>query len=43
MILLDGNVLVYAHRAETERHEQCRSWLDENLTRRSAVWCLTSH
>ena len=31
MILLDVNVLVYAHREECERHEEYRRWLE-------AVW-----
>lgn len=30
MILLDVNVLVYAHRADTERHAEYKTWL-ENL------------
>jgi toxin-antitoxin system PIN domain toxin len=37
VILLDVNVLVYAHRAETERHEQYRRWLEEQLD--SSVGC----
>lgn len=28
MILLDVNVLVYAHREDTERHSEYRSWLE---------------
>lgn len=28
MYLMDVNVLVYAHRADVEQHEQCRDWLE---------------
>lgn len=31
MILLDVNVLVYAHREETERHREYRNWLEKTL------------
>lgn len=40
MILLDVNVLVYAHREETERHEEYRRWLEEQLD--SAIGCAVS-
>ena len=40
MILLDVNVLVSAHRAETERHNQYRSWLEAQLD--SAIGCAVS-
>jgi predicted nucleic acid-binding protein len=29
MLLLDVNVLVYAHREEIPRHTEYRSWLEE--------------
>jgi len=31
MILLDVNVLVYAHREDTEAHAEYRTWLEEHL------------
>ena len=31
MILLDVNVLVYAHREDTESHSEYRSWLEQHL------------
>lgn len=31
MILLDVNVLVYAHREETDRHNEYRRWLETQL------------
>ena len=31
MILLDVNVLVYAHREDTERHPEYRAWLEQRL------------
>ena len=31
MILVDVNVLIYAHREETERHEKFRAWLEDVL------------
>ena len=31
MILLDVNVLVYAHREDTARHSEFRSWLESRL------------
>ena len=31
MILLDVNVLVYAHREDAERHAEYRSWLESTL------------
>ena len=31
MILLDVNVLVYAHREDTPEHEAFRSWLEETV------------
>ena len=31
MILLDVNVLVYAHREDAPRHEEYRSWLEDAL------------
>lgn len=31
MILLDVNVLVYAHREDAERHSEYRSWLESAL------------
>lgn len=31
MILLDVNVLVYAHREETDRHNEYRRWLEAQL------------
>ncbi|MGA7304507.1 MAG: type II toxin-antitoxin system VapC family toxin [Rhodothermales bacterium] len=35
MILVDVNVLVYAHRADTDRHEEYRAWLE-------ALWAAPS-
>jgi toxin-antitoxin system PIN domain toxin len=32
MLLADVNVYVYAHRRESERHEEFRSWLEQRLT-----------
>ncbi|WP_433788125.1 type II toxin-antitoxin system VapC family toxin [Actinomycetospora sp. CA-101289] len=32
MLLADVNVLVYAHRPESDRHEERRTWLAEALT-----------
>jgi len=40
LILLDVNVLVYAHREETDRHEEFRRWLEEQLD--SAIGCAVS-
>jgi toxin-antitoxin system PIN domain toxin len=40
VILLDVNVLVYAHREETDRHEEYRSWLEEQLD--SSTGCAVS-
>ena len=40
MILLDVNVLVYAHREEAERHKEYRSWLEAQLD--SAIGCAVS-
>jgi len=31
VILLDVNVLVYAHREETDRHADHRRWLEQTL------------
>jgi predicted nucleic acid-binding protein len=31
MILLDVNVLVYAHREDAARHVACRRWLESSL------------
>ena len=36
MILADVNVLVYAHREESERHEEYRAWLEGQLSGGSA-------
>jgi uncharacterized protein len=33
MILLDVNVLVYAHRQDAERHPDYRNWLERQLTK----------
>lgn len=32
MILPDVNVLVYAHRPDTDRHDQYRAWLEEAVS-----------
>lgn len=40
MILLDVNVLVYAHREETDRHKEYRRWLERQLD--SAMGCAVS-
>jgi len=32
MILVDANILVYAHVEENEYHERARAWLDERLS-----------
>ncbi len=37
MILLDVNVLVYAHREETDRHGEYRRWLEKQLD--SSIGC----
>lgn len=29
MILADVNVLVYAHRVDSDRHAECRAWLED--------------
>ena len=29
MILMDANVLIYAHRSDSENHERYRDWLEE--------------
>lgn len=31
MILLDANVLIYAHREDTAQHEQYRAWLESKI------------
>lgn len=31
MILVDANLLIYAHVSEFEQHERARAWLDEQL------------
>ena len=36
MILIDVNVLVYAHREECERHEEFRHWLEDLWTQQSS-------
>ena len=33
MILVDANLLVYAHVADFEQHERARAWLDDQLAR----------
>jgi toxin-antitoxin system PIN domain toxin len=40
VILLDVNILVYAHREETDRHKEYRSWLEEQLD--SSTGCAVS-
>jgi len=40
VILLDVNLLVYAHREEADRHEEYRRWLEEQLD--SSVGCAVS-
>lgn len=37
MILVDANVLIYAHRRDTERHEEYRAWLSNALGGESPV------
>ena len=37
MILLDANLLVYAHLEEAPRHEEARDWLDDRLSERIKV------
>lgn len=37
MILVDANVLVYAHVASFAQHERARAWLDERLNGASPV------
>ena len=32
MILVDANILVYAHVASLPQHERAREWLDEQLS-----------
>ena len=31
MILVDANLLVYAHVEDFEQHDTCRQWLDDQL------------
>jgi hypothetical protein len=31
LVLLDVNVLVYAHRADTDRHDEYRAWLEDTI------------
>ena len=37
MILVDANLLVYAHVRGMAQHERARAWLDERLNRRARV------
>ena len=37
MILVDANLLVYAHVASFEQHQRARAWLDEQLNGATAV------
>jgi toxin-antitoxin system PIN domain toxin len=37
VILVDANLLVYAHVASFDQHEQARTWLDEQLNGSTAV------
>lgn len=37
MILVDANLLVYAHVASLPRHERARDWLDQQLNGRAPV------
>ena len=37
MILVDANLLVYAHAASLPQHEAARTWLDERLNGTAAV------
>lgn len=42
MILVDVNVLVYAHRRDAPRHEECRRWL-ETLLRSDESFGVNDH
>ncbi len=37
MILLDANILIYAHVASFSQHERARTWLDAQLNSNAAV------
>ncbi len=37
MILLDANILIYAHVASFPQHERARTWLDGQLNSNGAV------
>ena len=37
MIVVDANVLLYAHHQGASRHEQARSWLEESLSGKSSI------
>ncbi|MBA2430847.1 MAG: PIN domain-containing protein [Chthoniobacterales bacterium] len=37
MILLDANLLIYAHSARMPQHEVARAWLDETLSKAAPV------
>jgi toxin-antitoxin system PIN domain toxin len=37
VILVDANILVYAHMRQSERHVEALDWLDERLSRTDAV------
>ena len=37
MILVDANLLVYAHVGSFPQHERARAWLDEQLNRPGPV------
>ncbi|MGH9128589.1 MAG: TA system VapC family ribonuclease toxin [Acidimicrobiales bacterium] len=37
MILVDANLLIYAHAEDLPQHDQARSWLDSHLSGRAAV------
>ena len=37
MILVDANLLVYAHVASFQQHERARNWLDDRLNGRASV------
>ena len=37
MISLDVNVLVYAFRQDSVKHEECRDWLNEQIRNRNGL------
>jgi predicted nucleic acid-binding protein len=40
MLLMDVNILVYAHRDDTTDHPASRDWVEDTLNRGGRVWRL---